>query len=413
MNNNRGAAMTAWVDDERLARAAWSVLAESTDLTARKLRASLGVQEALQVALSQSAPPSILFAGDTRAHRQLVQARERWAVRVGECSPERDLDKIASVGGDFITPAHPHWPWQLDDLGAHAPVGLWVRGEGDLAALTARSMALVGSRAATRYGQLVCSEFASDLAAHGFTIISGAAIGVDVAAHRAALGAGTPTVAVLACGADQVYPPGHANLLARIAQDGVVASELPPGSTPTRYRFLERNRIIAALASATIVIEAAWRSGALNTARLAAELNRPLGAVPGPVTTPTSAGCHKLIRSGQATLVSDATEAAELALSIGAIEPSTPRGHRAAHDGLEGAALRVWEALPVAGWASSAEISRLAGVSEADSTQLLTWLLGVGRAEQKPQDDLWRRPRQTSAEAVYGLGSVPEEIEMR
>ena len=153
-------------------------------------------------------------------------------------------------------------------------------------------------------------DWAAELAASGVTIVSGAAYGIDGMAHRAALNAGGVTVAMLAGGVDRAYPAGHTELLARIAAHGVVASEVPCGSAPTKWRFLQRNRSISALAQATVVVEAGWRSGSLNTAGHAAALGRPLGAVPGPITSTTSTGCHLLIQAGIARLITSADDLA-------------------------------------------------------------------------------------------------------
>ena len=139
-------------------------------------------------------------------------------------------------------------------------------------------------------------------------MISGAAYGIDAAAHHGAFVAGGATVAVLACGVDHAYPRGHADLLASIAAHGAVISEYPPGQLPQQRRFLARNRLIAALTMGTVVVEAGRRSGALNAARHARELRRPVMAVPGPVTSSTSGGCHQLIRDGQATCVTCAED---------------------------------------------------------------------------------------------------------
>jgi len=169
-------------------------------------------------------------------------------------------------------------------------------------------VAIVGARAATAYGTHVCTEIAGALAASGWTVVSGAAYGIDAAAHRAALAAGGTTIAVLACGPDVAYPRAHADLLDAIAAQGAVISEWPPGTAPGRWRFLLRNRVVAALAGGTVVIEAGARSGTISTARHAERLGRPLMAVPGPVTSPASAGCHQLIRDCSAVCVTSAAD---------------------------------------------------------------------------------------------------------
>ena len=185
-----------------------------------------------------------------------------------------------------------------------------MRGTADLRDLCRQSAAVVGSRAATAYGRHMCAEIVAGLSASGFAIVSGGAYGIDAAAHRAALACSGRTVAVLACGPDLAYPREHVGLLDDIASHGAVVSEYPPGTPPARHRLLARNRVIAALTRGTLVVEAAPRSGTLVTAQRASELGRPVLAVPGPVTSATSAGCHLLIRAGQAVLVTSAAEAA-------------------------------------------------------------------------------------------------------
>ncbi|MFE7408810.1 DNA-processing protein DprA [Isoptericola sp. NPDC057559] len=306
------------------------------------------------------------------------------------------LDRL---GGSLLTPDDARWPGRLVDLGAEEPFALWVRGDPDLAALVERSVAVVGARASSAYGDQVASGVAAGLADRGFTVVSGGAYGIDAAAHRGALAGGAPTVAVLAGGVDRFYPPGNAELLRRLADGGgAVVSEVPPGSAPFRQRFLARNRIIAAASCATVVVEAAWRSGALSTARHATRLLRPLGAVPGPVTSGTSTGCHVLLRDGAAVCVTDAAEVAELAgpYGTGAVagpadaegghgDPrasgspaagTTPRAGRPEEvDALDERARRVWDALPARSSAALDALIRTAGLSIAET------LAGLGDLE--------------------------------
>lgn len=204
-----------------------------------------------------------------------------------------------------LTPDVGGWPRQLDDLDDERPRRLWVSGVGDLRLLAVRSVAVVGARNATSYGLDVAARIAAGLTAAGWTVVSGAAFGIDSAAHRGALAAGGPTVAVTAGGVDRPTPRSHTALFARIAESGSVCSEADPGSVPQGFSFLRRNRLIAALTRATVVVEAAARSGALNTAVWAETLGRPVLAVPGPATSPMSVGTHRLIREGMAQLVTD------------------------------------------------------------------------------------------------------------
>ncbi|EYR62130.1 DNA transporter, partial [Actinotalea ferrariae CF5-4] len=253
--------------------------------------------------------------------------------------------------------------------------------------------AVIGARACTRYGEHVTADLAAGVVAAGRVVVSGGAYGIDAAAHRAALAADGVTVAVLAGGVDRLYPAGNARLLLAL-QDGVGAlvSEVPPGSVPSRQRFLQRNRLIAAMTGATVVVEAAWRSGALSTAGRAAALLRPVGAVPGPVTSAASAGCHRLLRDGAAVCVTDAAEVLEL---LGGGVPADGRPPSAElpdpADGLDNAARQVLDALPVRAWAEVGSLTRVAGVSAAQARGALGVLELAGLAERR--GDRWRRAR--------------------
>lgn len=224
---------------------------------------------------------------------------------------------LASLPPDarFVIPGDLEWPQQLNDLTA-PPLGLYVRGEADLRILALCSVAIVGSRAASAYGVRVAAELAADLSERGWSVISGAAFGIDGAAHRGALAVGGVTAAVLANGVDEAYPRAHTDLIRRISESGVLVSEVPPGSHPTRARFLTRNRVIAALTRGTVVVEAAERSGSLRTAAQAEELIRVVMAVPGPVDSPSSAGAHRWIADRRAELVTSASDVIELVGSL-------------------------------------------------------------------------------------------------
>src|SRR6185437_911026 len=216
------------------------------------------------------------FPGLASPGAAATRAMRRWQVRLAEVPPPDEVAGFCRDGIRIVCPGDPEWPAQLSDLGDAQPYALWLRGSADLRFNCLRSVAIVGSRAATAYGSYVASEFAASVAARGWAVISGGAYGVDAAAHRGALAADGVTVAVLACGVDVPYPAGHADLLDAIAAQGLIASEWPPGRTATRLRFLVRNRVIAALAAGTVVVEAGQRSGALNSARHARDLGRPL-----------------------------------------------------------------------------------------------------------------------------------------
>lgn len=250
------------------------------------------------------------------AARRVALCVERWSLRLTGLDPRRELSVLHRLGGRLLTPAHASWPARLADLGAQAPLCLWVRGDPRVLAAP-DAVALVGARACTEYGRSVASDLAAGLADHGLVVVSGGAFGIDAAAHRGALAAGGPTVAVLAGGVDRAYPRGNEDLFATILASGAVVSEVPPGTAPTRSRFLLRNRLIAAGSGVTVVVEAAARSGALNTAGHAEALLRPVGAVPGAVTSAASVGCHRLIREGRAVCVTDADDVAELVRPVG------------------------------------------------------------------------------------------------
>jgi len=218
-------------------------------------------------------------------------------------------EQIEKSGAQFITPESVNWPPSLNDLNA-APIGLVVKG--DLSILSERSLAIVGTRNPTPYGVRIAGDFAAGFVDREWNIVSGGAYGIDSAAHKGALIAEGRTIAVLAAGIDVAYPAGNARLFAEIAENGALVSEVLPGAHAIPSRFLTRNRIIAALSQATLVVEAAFRSGSLRTARDAAELMRPVMAIPGPINAPTSEGCHRLIGERAAEIVTSVTDAIEL-----------------------------------------------------------------------------------------------------
>ncbi|MFI5826666.1 DNA-processing protein DprA [Streptomyces sp. NPDC051578] len=306
--------------------------------------------------------------------------------RAALADPRRDLAEAAGAGVRFICPGSAQWPTQLDDLGDARPVGLWVRGGADLRTWALRSIAVVGARACTPYGAHMAQTLAAGLAERGWVVVSGAAYGIDGAAHRGALASGGATVAVLACGADVAYPRGHAGLLGRIAGQGLVLGELPPGSHPTASRFVLRNRVIAALTRGTVVVEAAVRSGSLVTARRARELGRFTMGVPGPATSSLSAGVHELLRA-EAVLVTDAAEVVELVGGMGELAPER-RGPVFPRDLLDPAAARVLEALPAGRPAQVEEVALAAGTGTDEVIGRLYELHSLGFVER--QGDAWQ-----------------------
>jgi DNA processing protein len=319
---------------ELFARASWTGIAEPGDRAAGELVAALGAAGAL-TALVEAWPVARIAdaasaSGSDLAAPDIESALARWSPRLKSGVALVALRQAVRFAVRLLVPSDPAWPAGVDDLGAHAPIALWLRGNESALVAAEHSIALVGARAATGYGEHVTMEASAGLVDRGFAIISGAAYGIDGMAHRAALASSGQTVAILAGGVDRFYPSGHDALLARIVESGAVVSELPCGSPPTKWRFLQRNRLIAAASQATIVLEAGWRSGSLNTAGHAASLGRPIGAMPGPVTSAASAGCHRLIREFAATLVTSAAEMAELVPSIETVYASDlPEGRLA------------------------------------------------------------------------------------
>jgi DNA processing protein len=342
--------------------------------------------------------------GGDLAAAELVQnlgAEDAWAKIIegalGEPAAERairiKIDVVEpaarAAGIRFIVPGDDEWPTGLDDL-RHAesiqrrggePFGLWLRGPSHLAHLMERSVAIVGSRAATAYGNGIAADLAADLVERGVTVLSGGAFGIDVAAHRGALAAGGPTICVLANGVDVAYPPAHAAIFETLAKDQLLVSELPPGAHPTRVRFLARNRLIAAMSCGTVVVEAALRSGARNTASWALGCGRPLMAVPGSVYSRASTAPHLMIRSGQAVLVTSAAEVLELISDMGQAMLPLSHGQSRATDALTETQLAVFEAIPARRGASVGDIALAAGVSVPSCLGALTVLESAGLVE--------------------------------
>lgn len=311
------------------------------------------------------------------------------AARAAALSVRRVEGLARATGVRFMVPGDEEWPPQLADLG-HAdaiqrrggvPIGLWLRGPGHLVALMERSVAIVGSRASTAYGAGITNDIAGDLAERGVTVVSGGAFGIDAAAHRGALQVGGPSVGVLACGVDVAYPPANSGLFEELARNHLLVSELPPGAHPTRMRFLARNRLIAAMATGTVVVEAALRSGARNTAGWATECGRPLMAVPGSVYSRASAGPHLMIRSGQAVLVTNAAEVLELVSAVGQEMLPLASGPRRATDDLSESQLAVYEAVSARRRAPAGDIALKAGVSMPTCLGALSLLETAGLVE--------------------------------
>jgi DNA processing protein len=359
---------------ERLARVVLSRIGEPGDPRLTDLVHELGAVKVLSSLRHQAADREL---GDDLAER------------LESADPIREIERASSQGIRFVVPGDAEWPAELDDL-AHAPhlherggvpVGLWCRGSMRLDEVTEQAVAVVGSRSATTYGADVAADIAGTLARAAWSVVSGAAFGIDQAAHRGALGNRGPTVAVLACGADRAYPAAHRSLIDYIADVGLVVSEAPPGCAPTRIRFLARNRVIAALARGAVVVEAAVRSGALNTASWAGGLGRTVMAVPGPVTSAPSAGAHQLIRARDALLVTSGEEVLEAVGPIGQFTLEDPREPDRVRDRLPPRERQVLDAVPLVQAADSTSIARAAGIAHGRTKEALRVLHRAGLVE--------------------------------
>lgn len=281
----------------------WNHLIEPGDRVAGELISEMGAVAALDFFLRGESQES-----------DLRSAFERWRPRYGEHVLEEKVQMARRYDLKLILPSDPQWPISLRDLGNHMPLLLWYRGSVDNFSDLDKSISVVGSRNATAYGQKVTSDLVATIVAEDSAVVSGGALGIDSVAHRATLQNSGSTIAVMAGALDSLYPTGNLQLFDEIANRGLLLSEMTPGSRPTRWRFLQRNRLIAALGSATVVTEAGWRSGSINTVGHAQTLNRPVFAIPGPITNPASAGCNRLIREQQANLL---LEVADLPAELG------------------------------------------------------------------------------------------------
>jgi DNA processing protein len=355
----------------------------------------------------EPADPLVSHAVDAVSARDVVDALidgyprldpdGRRGRRLASVDPHRVHEDAVREGLAFVVPGDDQWPPGLSGLADRvrdrrggSPFGLWVRGHLDAAAL-GRSVAVVGSRAATPYGTTVATDWCAQLAEVGVATVSGAAYGIDAAAHRGSLAADGYTVAVLACGLDQAYPRGNAALIDRIAEGGAVVSEVASGATVNRGRFLSRNRLIAALASATVVVEAGVRSGALSTARWALDLLRPVGMVPGPVTSASSVGPHQMLREHPTVLVSRPDDVVELVGALGAEAAAPLPGLDRVTDGLGADASLVHESLPARAPVTVAELMAATGLSVSSALRALGELAAVGLV--RGEGECWQRAR--------------------
>ena len=373
------------VDDARLAYVALSLLVEQGNR-------DLGIE------VAEHGPVATLdrmVAGRVRAQLYGAAAAR---LRTGPPlrSAQQAVEHAERMGARIITPLDDEWPAQLADLATisrdtahridrdtYPPLCLWVRGPWELAQILGSSVAVVGARAASPYGNHAATELAYGVADRGWTVVSGGAVGIDAAAHRGALTAGRPTVAVLACGLDRPYPVSNSGLFERVAEDGLLVTEWPPGSLPHRHRFLVRNRVIAAATRGTVVVEAAVRSGAVQTLHRAIQLGRTAMAVPGPVSSAMSVGCHEALRTEGTRLVTGASHVLEEVGSIGVDLAATPRGPVYDHDRLDAKTAQVLDAVPARQAAGPEEIAAAAGVALTDALYALSELVAAGFAIAK------------------------------
>ncbi len=406
----RGAAKSEVDDDTLLARAYLSRVAEPASLALWTFVDRLGPIESARLIRIGQVPEVI--AGLTAARRDRAE-------------PGVDLDAAEHHGIRLVVPESADWPHlavgalervarsrlplarpvtAADRYGGEPapPLALWVKGGGDLASLGLRSAALVGSRAASPYGEHVASLFGYGLAGRAISMVSGGAYGIDAAAHRATLRGDGETIIVSAGGIDRPYPAGNASLYEQAADRGLIIGESPPGSAPQRHRFLSRNRLIAAFATGTVVVEAARRSGALNTASHAVMLGRPLMVVPGPVTSAMSVGCHDLLRNEAygallvtsvaevAAIVAGISEAADSGEGLDRVSTADAKAARAAArtdalDRLDAVTRRVFDGLAARGWRSEQQVSVRAGVTVPDVLRALPALRTAGLIESGEQ----------------------------
>ncbi|GAA2472918.1 DNA-processing protein DprA [Winogradskya humida] len=367
---------------DRLARVALTWLTEPGNRLVWQLVQAQGAEETLKQVVGGDVPDASL--------------RTAVVARAGLGDPRRvaevALRRGERLGARVVTPSDDEWPARVESLATleldipgrfnrdvRPPLCLWVRGGRPLGEALERSVAIVGARAATPYGVHVTEDLAFGIAEQDWTIVSGGAFGIDAAAHRAALSAGGSTIAVLACGVDRPYPMGNAALFERIADCGLLMSEWLPGADPLRHRFLIRNRVIAAAAVGTVVVEAAARSGAMQTMSRTVALNRHAMIVPGPVTSAMSVGCHELLRRYPQTRV--VTTVAHVLDEIGKIgeyiaEPARVAGHT--RDDLDEESALILEAMPQRGTLGPEQLAARAGLALRTVLQRLSLLETLG-----------------------------------
>lgn len=375
-------------DEDRLARVALTWLTEPGTWSVHDLVDQLGAAGALDLLLGGGAPDKQL--------RAAVAARSR--AGDARAAATEALARAERLGARVVTPGDEEWPARVEhlrrsiacdggrrvDRETAPPLCFWVRGAWPLGEALDRAVSVVGARAATPYGIHVATELGYGLADRDWTVVSGGAYGIDAAAHRGALNAGGLTVAVLACGIDRPYPMGNAALFERIAETGLLVSEWMPGAAPYRPRFLIRNRVIAAATAGTVLVEAAARSGATQTANRALALGRPAMVVPGPVTSTMSVGAHELLREQPAArLVTGVAHVLEEVGRIGADLAPPARAPQHPRDLLDDDATLVLEAMPRRGAIGVDRLAARAGVDVRTALRKLSLLEELGMVRRR------------------------------
>lgn len=381
-----------------IACAAWSAITEPGDEFAGYLRESLGVEQAL-LAISHQGLDEILQslhqsgsleAGVARfanLRQVLSESKERYLPRINPKILNLNLALLKRLSGWLVTPRHQDWPSGLDDLGWGAPAALWGIGSRKALETLNRAVSIVGSRGASPYGEWVTLDFVAELVSRGYTVVSGGAYGIDGLAHNATLRVGGTTIAVMAGGIDRLYPSGHQSLFKEICQGGAIISEQAPGASPTKWRFLQRNRLIAALGNVTLIVEAGARSGSINTANHALSIGRPIGAIPGPITSSSSAGANRLISEGIAQLIAKPGDVAALAGDSNQLLIEKDG------DDLGGLEQRALDAIGTRP-AQASEIAKRAGLTSQELSIALGQLLLTGRISQR--DGSYFKVKQTT-----------------
>ena len=294
-----------------------AMITEPGDRMAGALARSLGRLELVELMIdgldTATVVAALKAAGELDGCRQsfgdlegtLADSRQRWLPRFSKSRLEHLFSQSAALNLQLVTAEDTNWPAGLDDLQDSAPAMLFVEGDPATLSKLSQAVSIVGSRAASSYGVKVTSSLVRELAKVSRTTVSGGALGIDAQVHRSSIESELPTLAVMAGGMDRKYPSANFRLFKQVIERGALLSEMPPGVAPTRWRFLQRNRLIAALTPTTVVIEAGIRSGSIRTANNALELSRELYAVPGSVLSGTSLGTNSLLADNKAQILCD------------------------------------------------------------------------------------------------------------